>query len=276
MLRSPQPTMVVELLPELVENLIPLLSELPAEEWTRPTACAGWSVKDVALHVLGIEMGSLSRRRDGHRWGPCYEGWEEVVAGVNEWNEQWLAVARRISCKLLVDMLSLAGRQACDYYRSLDLYALGGPVIWVGPEPVPVWLDVAREYTERWHHQQHIRDATGRPGLKEPRYLAPVLATFAWAMPRAMRGASGPEGTVVTLTVTGESAGKWSVRREGRAWKLYEGSTARPDTEVVLDEDCAWRLFTRGMSEDQARQQAKIVGDVALGNRLLDMVSIIA
>jgi hypothetical protein len=51
------------------------------------------------------------------------------------------------------------------YFASLDLDSLGGPVSWAGPEAAPVWFGVAREYTERRHHQQQIRDATGRPPL---------------------------------------------------------------------------------------------------------------
>jgi hypothetical protein len=58
-------------------------------------------------------------------------------------------------------------------------------VSWVGPDPVPNWLDVAREYTERWTHQQQARDAVGMPGLREPTFMAPVLATFVHALPQA-------------------------------------------------------------------------------------------
>ena len=52
------------------------------------------------------------------------------------------------------------------------------PIDWAGPEPAPIWLHVAREYTERWVHQQHIRDAVGRPGLNERRWLGPVLESL--------------------------------------------------------------------------------------------------
>lgn len=52
----------------------------------------------------------------------------------------------------------------------LDLNALGGPVEWAtGSDPAPAWLDIAREYMERYIHQRQIRDATGRPGLGIPK-----------------------------------------------------------------------------------------------------------
>jgi hypothetical protein len=44
----------------------------------------------------------------------------------------------------------------------------------------------------------------------------------------------------------------------------------------MLDENTAWRLFTKGIGNQQARAQATIVGDQRLGSPVLDMVSVIA
>ena len=248
-LQPPQPIIVADLFPEVLNELLQLLASLSAEDWQKPTACPGWCVKDVALHLLGVEVGNLSRRRDGHRLGASIANWEELVKYVNDWNQGWVQATRRISPRLLIDLLQYTGGQMCDYFRSLDPYALGGSVSWVGPEPAPIWLDLAREYTERWHHQQHIRDAVGKPGLKQPRYFAPVLAAFARALPRTFRSTVAAENTTVTLTITGESGGRWSLLRERDRWRLYAGAVEQPDVEVVIDEDDAWRLFTRGLSQ---------------------------
>lgn len=276
MLQPPQPVIVAGLLPEVLDELLRLLEGLSAADWQRPTACAGWSVKEVALHLLGGEVGNLSRRRDGHTLDAAIAGWDGLVAFINAWNEDWVRAGRRISPRLLIDLLQFTGIQMCDYFRSLDPYALGDAVSWAGPEPAPVWLDLAREYTERWHHQQHIRDAVGKPGLKEPRYFAPALAAFVRAMPRAFDAAAAPEGTCVTLTIGGASGGRWSVVREGAAWRLYAGAPERPEAEATVDEDVAWRLFTRGLSPSLAGEQLALKGDRALGLRVLEMVSIIA
>jgi uncharacterized protein (TIGR03083 family) len=275
-LQLPQPIIVAALFPEVLNELLKLLASLSAEDWQKPTVCPGWSVKDVALHLLGVEVGNLSRRRDGHAMDASITSWEELVTFVNHWNQGWIQAARRISPRLLTDLLAFTGVQVCDYFRLQDPHALGGTVSWVGPEPAPVWLDLAREYTERWHHQQHIRDAVGKPGLKQPRYFAPVLAAFAWALPRAFRSTVAAENTSVTLTITGESGGRWSLLREGGEWRLYEGAPDQPDAKVMIEADMAWRLFTRGLGQSQARQQMAVNGDQALGWRVLEMVSIIA
>jgi uncharacterized protein (TIGR03083 family) len=275
-MRTPEPTLVVDLFPEVLAELVKLLSSLSVEEWEKTTKCPGWSVRDVALHLLGGEIGNLSRRRDGFALGASIADWDELVMYVNDWNQSWIQAARRISPRLLIDVLAYTGHQLCDHFRSLDPYVMGGAISWAGPEPAPVWLDLAREYTERWHHQQHIRDAVGKPGLKEPRYLAPVLSTFVWALPRAFRTARATDGTCVTLTIIGDSGGQWSLQQERGNWRLYQGAADHPDAEVATDEDTAWRLFTRGLDRSVARDLVSLRGERALGLKVLDMVSILA
>ncbi|MBU0495287.1 MAG: maleylpyruvate isomerase family mycothiol-dependent enzyme [Chloroflexi bacterium] len=275
-MEKPQPILVTHLFPEILEHLLALLSGLSADEWDRPTACALWSVKDVALHLLGVEVGILSRKRDGYAPSGGVWDWAELVELVNRWNAGWVEVTRRMSTRLLCDLLAFAGAQVCEYYRTLDPTAMGGPVSWAGPEPAPVWLDLAREYTERWLHQQHIRDAVGRPGLKQPRFLAPVLDTFVRALPHTYRDTDAAAGTMVQLTITGDAGQRWGLLREGGRWDLYLRPDGPPDAEAIMDEDVAWRLFTRELGWDQSLAQVTIVGDRSLGLRMLDVVSIIA
>lgn len=276
-MKQPQAIIVSHLFPELLERLLKLLSGLTAEEWERATVCEGWSVKDVALHLLGVEVGILSRKRDGFSHSsPPAGNLGTLVDFVNDLNAAWMQAARRISPRLLCDLLQLTGQQACEYWGSLDPYALGAPVSWAGPDPAPVWLDLAREYTERWHHQQHIRDAIGRPGLKEPKFLAPVLDAFVRALPHTYRQVDAPEGTLVVLTISGRSGGRWSLLRENREWTLYLDVAQKPDAEVTIDQEMAWRLFTKGLDKQEAQANVIVVGDQPLGLKVLDMVSIIA
>jgi uncharacterized protein (TIGR03083 family) len=277
MMKAPQPIVVTDLFPELLEHLLVLLSGLSAQDWAQPTACTGWSVKDVALHLLGDEAGILSRKRDG--FSPATQpiaNRGELVALVDGLNASWLQATRRLSPRLLCDLLRFMGDQACEYFQSLDPYALGGAVSWAGPEPAPVWLDLAREYTERWHHQQHIRDAVGQPGLQGPRYMAPVLKAFVRALPHTYRHVAAPDGTLLTLTISGPSGGRWSLLREQGLWQLYCDVSREPDAEAVIDEDIAWRLFTKGLDRQAAQASVALLGDRALGSHVLDMVSIIA
>jgi hypothetical protein len=85
-----------------------------------------------------------------------------------------------------------------------------------------------------------------------------------------------PEGTSIMLTIVGPSGGAWTVVRETGGWQLYSGRPERPDAEIQLHEDAAWRLFTKGISADQARASARLSGNISLAERALKTISIIA
>ena len=277
-----EPIDVLDLLSGERAALLELLGGLSEEDWCAPTVCPGWSVKEIALHLLGDDVGRLSRGRDGFAnpdfGGPGLdlERWEGLVAAIDRQNAAWVEGTRRISPRLLIELLGFTGDATEAYFRGLDLDAMGGPVDWAGPEAAPVWLDVAREYTERWVHQQHIRDAVGRPGLTERRWLAPVLDAFVRALPRTLRDTDAPVGARVGLVVRGEAGSAWLAERGEDGWRL-----GRPEGEVAvatvtLDQDLAWRLFTRGVAPSGALPRVELAGDRALAARVLGTVSIIA
>ncbi len=275
MIRPPEPVLVLDLFPAERAELLGLLSSLTNEQWSRPTVCAGWSVKDIAGHLLGDDLGRLSRQRDGFRASEPAPG-EPLVDFINRRNEEWVQAMRRLSPRVLVDLLASSGEPVVDLFRSLDPYAVGGAVSWAGPEPAPVRLDIAREYTERWHHHQQIRDAVGAPLLTDPRFLSPVLATFVRSLPHAFRDVEAPDGASVHLTITGGSRGDWAVVRQDGRWTLYAGTPEEPTAAVEIDEDRAWRLFTKGLSAEEAERSARTEGDRRLADQVLRAVAIIA
>ena len=276
-----EPILIVDLFPAERDALLQLLAALSEEEWSRPTVCAGWSVKDVALHLLGDDVGRLSRKRDSFG-GAAFVAQADAdfeaqfVAFINEANERWLQATRRISPHLLCDLLRFMGGETQRYFQSLDLFQIDEPVSWAGPDPAPVWLDIAREYTERWLHQQQIRDAVEKPGLKERRIFAPVLDTFVRALPHTFRDVDVAEGAQVKLIISGDAGGEWYLVRGDGKWSLYLDADAEPAAAVVMDQETAWRLFTKGISKDEASANATLSGDRSLGMKVLDTVSIIA
>lgn len=221
-----------------------MLAGLAADEWMAATACPGWTVHGVALHLLGVELGNVSVRRD--RWALGPGAGEDPGTWLNAFNQRWVNAAARISPPLLIECLELAGRRFEQHVAGLDLDAAGGPVEWAtGSDPAPVWLDVAREYMERYVHQQQIRDATGRPALGAD-FAAPVLAAGAHALPVALRGLSRPAGTVVMFTADGPGGGTWHLARAAAGWELAPGRPPQPPScEVRTTVDGAIKLYAR-------------------------------
>jgi len=272
--------MITNFFPQERKQLLELLSEFDAGDWEKPTICSGWTVKDIALHLLGDDIGYLSRTRDGYS-NPFFQSkdlheWKSLVKNINEANELWVKATAHISPELLIDLLKLTSQLFYVYVQSLDPMATGDVVSWVGPYPAPVWLDTAREYTERWMHQQQIRDAVNKPGLKEKRFFHPVLDTFVRALPHTYKDVPVSDLTVLKFVVNGEAGDIWYLIGEANTWSLYKDVALHPTSVVTMDQETCWRLFTKGLSKNKAQEKTTIEGDQKLGEKLLETVSIIA
>jgi uncharacterized protein (TIGR03083 family) len=222
-------------------DLVALLQGLTDDEWLAPTVAGHWRVKDVALHLLDDELGWLSRSRDGEVSGllPTDGSYRDFVRSLDAKNERWVLAAGGLSRRVVIDLLRWAGDDVDRYFASIDLE---GPsrVIWASSDAVPCWFDLSRDLTERWVHQQHIRDAVGQPG-EHHRLLPDVLATFVWAFPHQY-DAEAPDGTTVQITLG--AGGAWHLVRSDGRWVLEQGVASRPAAAIELHETDAWRQLT--------------------------------
>jgi uncharacterized protein (TIGR03083 family) len=275
-MKRPAEIVVLDRFAPLRAQLLELLAGLADDDWVRATAAPRWSVKDVTAHLLGGDIGVLSRGRDFFSPpGRKVATYGELVDLVNRLNEEWVVAARRMSPRLLRKLLALMGSEVEAYFSSLDMKAIGGPVSWAGPDAAPVWFDIAREFTERWHHQQQIRDATGQPPLYDPYFLSPVLDTFVRALPHTFRHASAPEGTVVRLEISGDAGGIWFLVRTPGKWELTLEAETEPAMDVILPQDTAWRMFTKGIDPETAQTSAMVRGDASFAPSIFRTVSVI-
>lgn len=279
MLRPVAPVDLVALFPGLHVQLMTLLRGLPAEDWNKPTACALWSVKDIVSHLLDSCLRRLSFGRDRLEASPDRRmtQYGDLVAYLNELNAQWIAATRRLSPVVLMDLMDLAAPQLHRYFTTLDPNGTARfGVAWAGEEESPNWFDIGREYTERWLHQQQIREAVGAPGLVGREWLHPALDIFVRALPHAYRQVPAEPGTSVEVEIRGEAGGVWTLARAGATWALLTGSDGQARARVSLDQETAWKLFSKGLRPEQARQRVVIEGEPHLGRPVLGTLAVMA
>jgi uncharacterized protein (TIGR03083 family) len=270
------PILVAELFPRLESKLVELLRSLSPADWERQTIAPLWRVKDVAAHLLDTNLRRLSIQRDGF-FGEKPEGetYEGVVAFLNRLNADWVKAFQRVSPQALIDLLEHTGRAVCELYRTLDPYAEAlFPVAWAGEERSLNWFDVAREYTERWHHQQQIRLAVGKPGIMGRELYFPVLDTFMRALPFRYKDVQAAPETLIQFRITGEAGGTWHLLRTQSGWRLGTDAPGHPACEVEINQDIAWRIFTKGITREAARAQMNVSGNQQLGLHILNVIAI--
>jgi uncharacterized protein (TIGR03083 family) len=282
-----EPVFVAELFCQIHDELLSLLRNLSGDDWSKPTAARQWVVKDIVAHLLDTDIRRLSYQRDKAPMVPPEtpitpsssesDGYRDLVNFLNQLNADWVRAAKRISPGLLIEFLEVTGPQVCDLFNSLDPFApaLFG-VAWAGEQESQNWFDIAREYTEKWHHQQQIRDAVGSTPLTSRKWLFPVLDTFLRGLPHTYRVTHADEGSSVVVNIAGEAGGAWTLNREGATWKLYGGESDDAVCQVRMEQDTAWRLLTKGLSREDAAARIEIIGDRRLGEPILGMLSVIA
>jgi Mycothiol maleylpyruvate isomerase N-terminal domain len=251
-------------------RLLSLLTSLNAEQWAAPTAAPAWSVKDIALHLLDVDLNWVARDRDHDRAGmiPMSTRHEEFVRALGERNQRWVVGTRGLSPRLVTGLLQWAGEQLDAHLGTIDL-ASPGSVYWAGE--VPLWFDLAREFTERWVHYRQIREAAVSGGADQApdEFLPLVLRTFVWGFPHQYR-APAPAGATIGVEVPG--IGAWTLTRTATGWSLDEGEAADPAARLSMSGEAAWRLLT-GARYDAT--QVRLSGDMTLAEPLLSVRGII-
>jgi uncharacterized protein (TIGR03083 family) len=268
---------VLEPLRRVNEALLDLVRGFTAEDWPRPTVHPDRNVKDLTAHLLQGSLNRVSIVRDGYRLPmPPIAGIDELIALIQRNNREFMTAMRWVSPRILIDLLAVYDREMVAAFETLDPDANGIGVAWAGETVSRNWFDIAREYTEKWHHQQQLRDATKRLPLYEPALLAPVLETFARGLPFAFRSGEADDGTRVAVTVTGPLTLHWTLRRIGGAWSLWSGTDPDAEAAISLPADVAWRVWTKGMKRDEARAKMTVRGDETMAAPLTSFVAIMA
>lgn len=268
----------VRLFQPLDDKLIELLRSLSADDWQKPTLAKKWTVKDVAAHLLDTNVRSLAAR-DGHFVKPdiAISSYQDLVGFLNQLNADWVDAYKRVSPQVLTDILEDTGKQYSTYMASLDLNgAAPFGVAWAGEDRSAMWFHVARDYTEKWHHQQQIREAVGIQGIMTRELFYPCIDTFLCGLPHTYRNTTADAGTAIQVIIETEIGGNWYLVFDGSAWQLTKIAQPYPAALISIHPDIAWKLFTKGITTEEATQQVTFSGNRVLSKVVLNLLAVMA
>jgi len=269
----------LHLFPTIDHLLIDLLSTLKDSDWNKSTVAKKWTVKDVAAHLLDVTMRDVSIYRDefsGNKPANLHS-YQDLVAYLNELNAIWVNAFKRVSPAQIIEMLDKANNAQYTELCKLDpqkpaIYS----VAWAGEITSTNEFHIAREYTEKYHHQLQIRDAVGKcKDLMTVELFTPFIHTLLRGLPHTYREINSSEGTCINIGIS--PYGNWQLIKEVKGWRLeVGGSVANSTTSIHFDPETAWKLFTKAITKEEALKKVSIEGNKELGEIALSMISVMA
>lgn len=272
----------LHLFPELNRNLINLLQDFEIDEWTQQSPIKGRTVKDIASHILDGSLRRISIQRDNFSDTSNkvdIKSYSDLIDLIQELNTDWIFATRRLSPKILVDLIEYSENQLYNFFKSLLPYDKAlFPVAWAGEFESENWFDIAREYTEKWHHQMQIRLATNRPLLMDKKHIEPLYDTFMLGLPNLYKDFTNyPIGETLKITLTGKLNKTWFLEKQATKWFILEETENIVNTEILFPEQEAWKIFTNtDRDKEEYKNKIQISGDKKIGYKLLDLVTVMS
>lgn len=265
-------------LPRLEKEFISLLKSLTEEEWQAQTIAKLWKVKDVVAHLLDGNIRTLSMLGDGY-FGESVNtnSYQELIAYLNQLNADWVKAMKRVSPQMLILLHEVTGPLYYQLYAQQDPFDKAVfSVAWAGENESKNWMHHAREYTEKFLHQQQIRDAVNKPGIMTREFFYPFADICMLALPHTFREVEAASGTVLKMQILGKIGGEWYLSRIENQWQLNKEVSQSVDAEVIIGANEFWQLVSKSKRYEDFPDQVRIKGDHRLAQQALSMVSFMA
>jgi uncharacterized protein (TIGR03083 family) len=248
------------------ERFIALLESLEESDWSGPTACALWDVREMAAHVAGAAEGYLSFKnfarqffsKELKKYAP------QGLKGIDATNQlQVDDRAEKTPAEIIAELKSSEPQAFLNRYKlPWLLYKMPSYLPGLGFVRVGYLTDLI--YTrDTWMHTLDICRAVGREMALTPEHDGRMTALV---MRDLYRGkGSHLKGKNIVYRLTGAAGGSWSVDRQ-------------PADPVVLEmEALDFHLLASGrlsVQEALARQLAQIHGDHTVGQTALEITRV--
>jgi len=208
-----------------------------AHAYDAPTACPGWSVRDVLSHLLGFEMMLQGAPV------PPYDGpWPDYVRNpIGEINEAFVQVHRDEPGIEVLNQLRAVEAHAITRLRNLDDEAWE-KVGWSPEGERPYHRFQETRVLDSWIHLQDIRDALLEPSDDHGVAEEIVVNRFEAALPFILgKKMKAPDGTVMHVNLTGRLARTIVLGVEGGRAVVILSSDDVPNLEFTTPVALFWR-----------------------------------
>ncbi|MEO3756815.1 maleylpyruvate isomerase family mycothiol-dependent enzyme [Mycobacterium sp. B14F4] len=254
------------------QDIDDLVSGLDESQWQAPTSLPGWSVRDVVAHVVGTEsMLQGSDIPDTPEADVDISTLQHVRNDIGAMNERWVRRLRTLPADELLEKYRTVTAERREALAAMP------EDVWNEITATPAGPDTYGRFMrvrifDCWMHEHDIRDAVGKPAT-DPTGPAADLALDEMATSVGFvvgKLGKAPDGSRVTIELTGPLARTINVVVDGRAKVVDDFDGQQPTATITLD----GLLFTRlaGGRTPLAQHADGVVygGDQAVGRRVVE------
>ena len=259
---------------ELNKELIILLENLSKEDWEKDTCLKNRNVKDLASHIIDTSLRRLAIQRDNYfSENPKINSYEDLVDFIQKINRDWIVATKRLSPEIIISLLKNSENELVEFLKTLNPYEKAPfPVNWAGENESENWFDIAREYTEKWHHQMQILDAVGIEGnLYNKPFFQPVIDTFIKAIPFAYDKLDKTNFTI-TVEIKGSCGGTFNLQKIKKSTTFIDNIYSK--NKVSINQEEFWKLVTN--SKPKSEIKLECVGDKDITDQFLAVVAVMS
>lgn len=182
---------VVAALRDQVLELDVVVSRREAAEWAKPSACPGWSVADVLVHLAQTNEAATASVEQ--RWGEAVALWEAELGDAATVDDLAAAAVERSTRRSGAEVYAWWKRSADDMVAAFDAADPRSRVPWVAGDMAARTLCTTR-LAETWIHTTDVADGLGVEVVPTDRlwHIARLVQrTIPYAFARAGRAAPG-------------------------------------------------------------------------------------
>jgi uncharacterized protein (TIGR03083 family) len=253
---------------EALRDVLAVAQSIGTEEWTLPTACPGWSVREQVAHVLAVE-----RQLSGEPAPPRLETYPPHVRSPSgEHMESGIAALRDLSNAELVTRLAGTVEVRLGQLTELGTDPAATVTGTLGTQ-VPLARFVPIRVLDLWTHEQDLRQALGRPGGMDGAPARTSRDTMVAFLPRLLDEAGAPAGTTLALEVTGPLAVGMAVSVGDDGPPMPIERLDAPATATVRTDSWTFMRLTAGRV-DPTVADVEVEGDRDLAARVLEQLNV--
>jgi hypothetical protein len=234
---------------KLNSRLFELLSDLSYEQWNKNTSSPNFKVKDLAIQILNESRHNLSLLSNE---------FDSISVQINSQAD--------FNPDAFISDLRAVQEQLNTIYDESPL--ISDQI--ENNQPKVVLLDLLKIYAENWLLQQQIRQSLAASLLLDSTYYQPFLEYCMRFLSVHFKHISSPNDALISIEIVAETNLVWQLIRTEKAWDLCENQD-HSGTQVYIDQNIAWILFSGGIDLYEASQYWQVIGNQDLGRHVLSM-----